>query len=414
MHRLIAFGTLLSVVINLNTRVNTQEFSSGSTGADGPLDVTPATPRLDVPANGVFNFTTINVRAGATLRFNRNSLNTPVYLLATGDVEVEANGTIDVSGGLGTTTTAGEGGPGGFDGAKPPPLLEEPGRGQGPGGGLGLVVDSQFDKNPGAYSSQGRRFQGLPDRMGVVYGSPLLVPLVGGSGGGAVRDPVTSEVFGGGGGGGAILMASSTQVTIDGRVLARGGAFLIRIRPGQALAFFWNPGSGGAIRLVAPSVKGRGFLDVGGGPWHDAGVESALSYGGNGRIRIDAIYKDDIAFIYGGDKALGGSFVSSGRFLSVFPPNLPTVRVATVGGVAIAQDPVDVTLPFPSSPDQPIRIDGTNVFGVATLALVLIPESGEPIPYSVSVDGGATHSFTTTINATFPINMPTRILAWLR
>src|SRR6266404_5987633 len=86
------------------------QFSSGSTGADGPLNVT-SNMTLNLPANGIFNLTTINVASGATLTFNRNVLNTPVYLLATSNVTI--TGTIDVSGKTVTFGKGGEGGPGG-------------------------------------------------------------------------------------------------------------------------------------------------------------------------------------------------------------------------------------------------------------------------------------------------------------
>src|SRR5205807_853527 len=71
-----------------------QGFTSGSTGADGALLVTNAVT-LNLPANGVFNFTTISVSAAGTLSFKTNALNTPVYLLATGDVSIA--GTVDVT-----------------------------------------------------------------------------------------------------------------------------------------------------------------------------------------------------------------------------------------------------------------------------------------------------------------------------
>jgi len=52
------------------------QFNSGSTGAYGPLNVTSNTA-LDLPADGIFNCSTITVATGATLRFNRNTNNTP-------------------------------------------------------------------------------------------------------------------------------------------------------------------------------------------------------------------------------------------------------------------------------------------------------------------------------------------------
>src|SRR5258708_6719921 len=108
------------------------QFSSVSTGADGPLNVTTDTT-LNLPADGIFNFTTIDVVSTATLRFNRNLLNTPVYLLATGDVVM--NGAIDVSGGSRSGGSPGQGGPGGFDGGFGSFQGFPDGEGQGPGGG---------------------------------------------------------------------------------------------------------------------------------------------------------------------------------------------------------------------------------------------------------------------------------------
>src|SRR2546421_12242174 len=112
-------------------------FSSGSDGSYGPLNITSNTT-LDLGSNGIFNCTTITVGSGATLTFNRNPLNTPVYLLATSNVVID--GSIDVSGKVGSNIPAfrGEGGPGGFDGGNPglgPDV--PPGAGYGPGGGKG-------------------------------------------------------------------------------------------------------------------------------------------------------------------------------------------------------------------------------------------------------------------------------------
>ena len=46
-------------------QVNAQGFTSGSTGSDGPLNITTNTT-LDLPTNGIFNYTTITVDQGAT------------------------------------------------------------------------------------------------------------------------------------------------------------------------------------------------------------------------------------------------------------------------------------------------------------------------------------------------------------
>ncbi|NKB25430.1 MAG: hypothetical protein GKR87_13845 [Kiritimatiellae bacterium] len=103
-------------------------FNSGSDGSDGALNVT-VTTNVDLPPDGIFHYTTITISNGATLKFNRNALNTPVYLLAQGDITIL--GDINVSGKNSTVAGIGEGGPGGFDGGAPGfgPLL--PGAGQG-------------------------------------------------------------------------------------------------------------------------------------------------------------------------------------------------------------------------------------------------------------------------------------------
>jgi hypothetical protein len=94
------------------------------------------------------------------------------------------------------------------------------------------------------------------------YGNPSLVPLIGGSGGGAWN-------YSGGGGGGAILIAAASTMAVGGSITANGGS-------GS-----YSDGSGGGIRLVANSLGGNGSL-------------TALTYSGSlsastiGRIRLEA------------------------------------------------------------------------------------------------------------------------------
>ncbi|NKB24261.1 MAG: hypothetical protein GKR87_07785 [Kiritimatiellae bacterium] len=84
-------------------------FNSGSTGSDGALNVTVNT-NIDLPPDGIFHFTTINIAQNVTVTFNRNTLNTPVYLLAQGDITID--GDIDVSGQNSPPGGVGAGGPG--------------------------------------------------------------------------------------------------------------------------------------------------------------------------------------------------------------------------------------------------------------------------------------------------------------
>lgn len=216
-----------------------QTFSSGSTGALGALNPTSNTT-VTLPPDGVLNYTTVNIPAGVTVTFQRNAANTPVTLLATGDVTIA--GTVSVNGGTGPNSgpVPGQGGPGGFPGGVggSPPV-----GGSGPGGGGSGGVTN----NNATY--------------GVSSAFVSLLPLFGGSGGGG--GPIGS--FGtptGGGGAGSIVIASSTKITVTGSVTATGGN-------GGAVtggtSFQGGGGSGGAIRLVAPQVTGTGSLLAQGG-----------------------------------------------------------------------------------------------------------------------------------------------------
>jgi hypothetical protein len=92
-----------------------QSFSSGSTGVDGDLIVN--TPGVTVftakPVGGgnVYNFKTIQIAAGSTLKLSGDVFPVPLYFLAQGPVTV--TGTIDLSGqsGVAFTTPAQRTGP---------------------------------------------------------------------------------------------------------------------------------------------------------------------------------------------------------------------------------------------------------------------------------------------------------------
>ncbi len=179
-------AVLVVCLLCLARATHAQTFSSGSTGADGAFAPT-ATVTLQVPENGVFNFTTITVPAGVDITFRRNSRNTPVTLLATGDVVI--NGQIFLDGQSGKQNTAGgQGAAGGFDGGSggsPVGTVKSGGGGNGPGGGSPGV-------NPGVPGG-GAGFQvaGQPSAKdsdsapgGTRYGARSVQPLIGGSGGG--------------------------------------------------------------------------------------------------------------------------------------------------------------------------------------------------------------------------------------
>jgi hypothetical protein len=293
-----------------------QTFSSGSTGADGPLN--PATDEggcvnegyyacwVQVPESGILNYTTITT-ANWTVRFKMNSRNTPVYVLATGNVSIGAS---NGSGGLFVSAAGRVPGPGGFYGGN-----AQYRNGFGPGGGTATSLHGRW------------------------VGSVSLVPIVGGSGGAWSG----SGPYDGGGGGGALVIASSGKVTIDGSVRADGN--------------FGGPGStgsGGAIRIVANQIA--------------ASATSALyARGGSnpGLIRLEAP-TGSLTF-------LGTS--SPAALLSGINPVIqpttttPSLSFVSMGGYAFPtglysggnNDTVDLMLPAALHDPIPLVVNAANI-----------------------------------------------------
>ena len=358
-----------------------QSFSSGSTGADGPLNVTTQDVVLDVPANGIFNFSTINVGSGRKVTFRRNAANSPVYFLATGNVTI--TGSIYLDGSSGSGVTGGLGGPGGFDGGSPGSVGVPPGAGYGPGAGRGGSSTTAADgAGGGSFSTVGS--SGNSTGKGAIYANALLVPLVGGSGGGGTSGTPGS---GGGGGGGAILIASTTRIDLSGLVGARGGG-------GGAGAY--NGGSGGGIRLVAPVIAGPGTLSV-----------DSPSGCGYGRIRVDAVDRSGMNFNF-----LAQSVTSVGSLMLVFPTPLPRLDILEAAGTTIAEGsgPVVVLLPFGSSPNRSIKIQARDFNSSVPITLVLTPDHGTPSTYTTKIDNtSALNPATTSIDVVLPINEQTTV-----
>ncbi len=363
------------------------QFNSGGTGADGALNVT-ANTTLNLPPSGVFHFTTINVAAGATLRFDPNALNTPVHLLATGDVTIA--GIIDVSGddppSLGPP--AGRGGPGGFKGGEPGVTASgiPPGAGQGPGAGRGQTPEALA-----GHAAFGSPATTVSANNGSIYGNPLLIPLIGGSGGGGFNG---NPGFAGGGGGGAILIASTTRIQVTGQILAVGG-----VRQGAS----GGGGSGGAIRMVAPEIAGPGTLDV---------RSRAGAAAGHGRIRIDALNRSGARFNF-----LPITAATLGMAMVAIPSPLPRLDLIQVAGTSIAEgtpQPVMITLPFGSSAERTVVVQARDFNAVVPIQVLLTPERGQPSTVQSVIDNRTANPAQTTVNVTFLTNVPTAVHVFTR
>jgi hypothetical protein len=387
-----------------------QTFTSGSTGADGAFNPT-ATATLTLPPSGVFNFTTVTIPAGVTVRFTRNAVNTPVTILATGDVTIA--GTIDVSGTAGQAwragtyvgPTGGTGGPGGFDGGNGANGVAATvgGAGLGPGGGNGAAPYMWGWTSSG--SSGGHLTAGSPGGLGgnvpggAAYGTSTLVPLIGGSGGGGGGASFGGTAGGGGGGGGALLIASSGTLTLSGTIVANGangGGAGGDYQPGGGGA-----GSGGAVRLAATTIAGGGSISV-----------SGAGGGSVGRIRIEGVTNTS-AFSFAGAPVTAASYAAP---TTVTLPNAPTLVITSVAGVTAPAAPggslasPDVTLAAGTTNPVTVSLAATNV-PVGTVVTVTVKGQVGAASTTTATLAGSSASSTASATVTIPTDQPCLVSA---
>jgi hypothetical protein len=388
-------------------------FDSGSTGADGAFNATVNT-QVPLPPSGVLNYTTFNVAAGVTVTFGKNATNTPVVILASGDVTIA--GTIDLNGTGGTATgTAGDGqlgddgqpgigGPGGFDGGRggQPAGNTRGGNGLGPGGGGGGLGSGAPNGQLSGYGGAGAGFSSAGgagtdgSNGGASYGSDTLLPLVGGSGGGGGRAGIYAGA-GGGGGGGAILIASSGTVNMTGTIRANAGAGGGTAGSPYGCGGPGGGGSGGAIRILATRVAGNGTIQANGAGYQTTCWQGAGN-GAPGRIRIEAEIMNRTA-------ATSPAFFFSDTPTTVFVAGLPTLRIARVGGFDVPEAPVgevDVTLPVDFPNPVTVEFATTGVPVGNTVALKVVPAQGN----AVNAISGALAGTTDSAAASVQVNIP--------
>lgn len=361
-----SLAVLLSMV-GAATCGATSTFNSGSTGSLGALNPSSNTT-ITLPADGVLNYTSINIPAGVTVTFTPNAANTPVYMLASGNVTIA--GTIAVNGGNATATTPGIGGPGGYPGGYAyTPYNVTGGYGLGPGGGPGSgPTTTPTTGVHGSYAGIG-----TGNSPSSTYGNVNILPLIGGSGGGGgyyCCNTVTTN--NGGGGGGAIVVASSGTITHNGTIQAKGGA---------AYTNYAGTGSAGAIKLMAQTITGSGILDA------------SSTTGGTGRIRLES----NNLSLYG---------TSTPQFTygvpgSVFGVAPPTITITSIGGVNAPATPTgsyniaDITLPNTTTNPVSVGISATNVPVGTTFSVKVIPQGWKTNAQSTDLP-----SVTTTLSGT--------------
>lgn len=399
----------------------TWAFDSGSTGADGAFSPTVNT-QLQLPPSGVFNFTTVNIPAGVTVTFKKNTTNTPVVILASGNVTIagilQVGGTNAASAGarddgnLGDDGTPGIGGAGGYDGGRggasaASGAKTEGGKGLGPGGGArGLLVDHNGTPRTlggagGGFGTEGTNCWPWTSvaicKGGGAYGSSALLPLIGGSGGGGGAGGNAFGGAGGGGGGGALLIASSVTINLTGTILANGGGG--GTTGGIDAGGAGGGGSGGAVRLVATAIAGNGAISAlsGGGGNHP--TDSILNAGGGGvgRIRLEAE-----SFTRTAATTPAYSFAAPGL---VFIAGFPTLKITDVAGVAAPAEPTgnaDITLPATTPNPVTVTFATTGVPVGNTVKLTVTPATGAATTVVSPAITGTTDAGTASVSVNLP------------
>lgn len=324
-------SALMLFLFSLSLTASAQSFSSGSTGADGALDLSSGDRLVQLPESGILNYTTVNIPFGRLLVFTKNYRNTPVVLLAQGNVTIA--GTIDVSAQNATRMP----GPGGFYGG----AAGSPGF--GPGGGASVQGSASDGKWVGSLS---------------------LVPVIGGSGaGGYVGNPC--DCFGGGGGG-AIVIASSASIILQGAIYANGK---------QGVVLF---GSGGAIRLVGNTVNVTGQLQALGRPDDSSG---------SGVIRFEA--PSGSLFFNGSANPL--PILSTAVNPQIFSDSsTPSLSITSIGGFPVSYtagrpDMVDLILPNQVVDPINVAVQARNIpVGTQVNLTISGPSTGTFTPGTLS------------------------------
>lgn len=416
-------------------------FDSGSTGADGVFAPTVNT-EVQLPESGILNYASINIPTGVTVKFKRNTANTPVYLLVSGNVTIA--GKIDISGtkaadvgtagdgNLADDGNPGKGGPGGYDGGRGglDDILQRPniiggGSGLGPGGGYGAHggVSSastspycdfvNYPSTPwtvkigadAAHSTAGGTMAlgytcavapattntlTFAEKTAVpIYGSAILQPLVGGSGGGGGAGGTNFAGSGGGGGGGAILLAVTGTITLSGSINARpgSGGAVAGVNAGGTGGY----GSGGSVRIITTTLTGNGAINTGG----DRSYYDYNSF--LGRVRIEAdntTYSGTTYPTYVADTPA-----------PVFLSNVPSLKIVNVGGSAVPANPTGVAdLTFPANLVNPVTISltTTNVPVGNTVLVKVIPANGPSIEAVSPAITGTNASGTASVSVNLP------------
>lgn len=337
----------------------------------------------------VFKYSSVNIPANVTVTFKNHPSRAPVIWLVDGSATVA--GTINLDGKIGHPaggSSFSEPGPGGFRGGRAwmnPTSLGAAGLGPG---GTPYIVPGCNHPTGASYGALGTRSTQAPGPLPrPTYGSSLLLPILGGSGGAGVElsSCFTSPLNwgGGGSGGGALLLAAGNTISVAGTIRSNGG---------DGGASYGVAGSGGGIRLIADVVQGAGTLRAMAGTSH--GITSAS---GNGRIRVEA---NSITLTDVGVPAYSAGL--PGNPVNIFPPAAaPEVKVVSIAGQSVDDDPWG-RIDFPmqdvsisSGGSSIIVIRGHNVPLDWTMSVRIVPTVGADINLTATAQPGSTQALST-------------------
>jgi hypothetical protein len=380
------FLAIFALLLILLPSVVLAAFVSGSTGTDGAFAPTADTV-LQIPESGVFNFTTVTIPTDVTVTFTKNSQNTPVTILATGDVTI--NGTLNLNGADASNSIPGAGGPGGFDGGQRGLGNKSGKNGEGPGGalggapatgaGVGVCAGGAGYLLVGA--TGGTYITSAPGGTGgSAYGNERILPAIGGSGGGGGGGTSAYAGGAGGGGGGSLVIASSGAIAITGAITANGGNGSYGEQRIEGIYSYYGGGggggSGGSIRLLANTLSGNGTLSgIGGtgGMGYNGYIRGGT--GSVGRIRFEAF----TTVLYTGTTT---PHTSLGYPNAVEPPDMPSLKITAIAGVSVPGVPSgsfiapDVILPFNTRNPVTVTVTSAKIPVGQTVTVSALPSGG--------------------------------------
>lgn len=331
----------------------------GGTGADGIFQPTSDITLDTTPRPGGWNFSSITIPAGVTVRVVGTN---PAILRSQGAVLVAGHLNADGFPPDATTGTGGAGGPGGFAGGN------VGASGAGPAGGPGGSY-SPFgisSGTPGGHATPGYVYLGSPTGT---YGSDWVFDMRGGSGQGGGTWPLSYGYpwgSGGAGGGGVLVVLSDATIDVTGLVTSRG----------SHTTNISGLGAGGSIMLRAINaltVGSIGLIDAAGGR-HPLGI----TYSGDGFIRLDG---------YGDAPAVAPSATITPTPLTLSLPALRETlppQTGTTYTLEVATVPGDTVAFFASTASANLPLPPLGTLGIdPALALLLgtsIATNAEPDP----------------------------------